>query len=200
MTPIVPSPTVRLPATDRGGLLLHFAAGDFVGREDRHDLGHAGPLSSDSLCVLTIVADRRDDGALGADDDVGLQAQRLDALDHVLDVRWRGLFFHDNDHGGLSPVTGGWTNKVVNSANSETRLVPVGQTKKAPRPDDSGLGAVSSLRVWSDLEHSSPGPATRRAKIIPKADGENRVHDCYCVSPPARLQLPEMSEPATRPA
>ena len=51
---------------------------------------------------LAIVADRGDHGPLGADDDVGLQAQRFDALDHVLDVRLRGSFFHDNDHGQVS--------------------------------------------------------------------------------------------------
>ena len=72
---------------DRRRLALHFAAGDFVRRQDRHDFGHARAAFQRFLVRLAIVADRGDHGPLGADDHVGLQPQRFDALDHVFDVR-----------------------------------------------------------------------------------------------------------------
>ena len=96
---------------DHGRLGLHLAAGDFVGGEDRHDFGHARPAFQRLLVRLAIVADGGDHGPLGADDHVGLQAQRLDALDHVLDVGRRGLLFHDDDHGSLAPVAGRMNDK-----------------------------------------------------------------------------------------
>ena len=74
-------------------LLLHFAAGDLVGGQDRQHFGHARAAFERFLVHLAIVADRGDHGPLGADDHVGFEPEALDPLDHVLDVGWVAFFF-----------------------------------------------------------------------------------------------------------
>ena len=50
---------------------------------------------------VALVADGGDDGPLGAAEHGGLQAERFDLLDHVLDVLFFGVTPHDDDHGRL---------------------------------------------------------------------------------------------------
>ena len=103
MTPIVPPPTVRLPAADDGRFRLYFQAGDFVGGQNRHHFGHARPAFQRFLVDPAIVADGGDHGPFGADDHMAFQAQRFDACDHVRNILGGGLFFHDDNHGWGAP-------------------------------------------------------------------------------------------------
>ena len=75
MMPIAPAADLQAADDDLRRLLLHFAAGDLVGREDRHDLLDAGPAVQRFLGAVALLADGGDDGPLGALNDVGLEAQ-----------------------------------------------------------------------------------------------------------------------------
>ena len=91
-------PTDEAAGADDGRLGLDLAAGDFVGGEDRHDLGHARPAFQRLAELVAFLADGGDHGPLGAVDRMGFQAKLFDALDHVFDL-FRGCSsFHDDDH------------------------------------------------------------------------------------------------------
>ena len=45
---------------------------------------------------------RRDHGALGADNHMGLEPESLDPLHHVSDFRLSGCWFHDDNHAMVS--------------------------------------------------------------------------------------------------
>ena len=99
MTPIVPPPTRQAAGADDRRLGLHFAAGDFVRGEDRHDFGHAGAAFQRFLVRLAIVADHGDHGPFGAHDDVGFRPSPSMRWTMCSTSVWLGLFFHDDDHG-----------------------------------------------------------------------------------------------------
>ena len=78
--------------------MLHLAAGDFVGSEDRHDLGHTRRAFQRLLKLIPFFADGRNDSPFGAVDRVSFQAKLLDASNHTFDLFGRRAAFHDNDH------------------------------------------------------------------------------------------------------
>jgi hypothetical protein len=110
MTPSTPAPT------------LDFAAGDFVGRENRNHFGHPGPAFERLPRFRPFVADRGDHGAFGADDHMRLQAQRFHSLDHVFDLFLGGVSFHDDDH-RMAPEKSGDAGRMKksNPKNKKTR-------------------------------------------------------------------------------
>ena len=90
MMPIVPAPTFRLPATTCVGSFFTSRLATLYGARIGTTSSTPGPLSSDSFVSVALLADGGDHGPLGALNDVGLEAQRLDPLDHVLNLlgRW----------------------------------------------------------------------------------------------------------------
>jgi hypothetical protein len=59
-------------------------------------------IGSTSATRFTIIADDGNHRAFGAFDDVRLEAELLNAIDHVVDIGRLSFFFHDDDHGGWS--------------------------------------------------------------------------------------------------
>src|SRR5690606_15998726 len=75
------------------------------------------------LHLRPLLANGRNDRPLGPHDDVCLQPESLDPLDHVLNLVRRGFFFHHDDHGEqLLTNTGG--NKIVNHGGPAGRFPP----------------------------------------------------------------------------
>ena len=132
---------------DRGRFAFDFQAGDFVGGQDRHHFGHAGSAFQRFFVGLAIVAHRGDHGSFGADDHVGLQTQRLDALDHVLDVGGEASFF-------MTTIT------VRSSAIRTVRwgVGFTGQKQKKPRDLGSSLGALGSSLPQDESYVPPPAP------------------------------------------
>src|SRR5262249_23683362 len=84
---------------DARRLLLDLGAGHLVGGQDRdHLFDPVGELQG-LLGPVPLLPQRGHDGQLGADDDVGPEAEALDALDDVVDLRLARPRVHDDDHG-----------------------------------------------------------------------------------------------------
>ena len=98
MTPSVPPPTVRLPARTTVGSDFGFDAREFVRREHGQHFVDAGAAFENADRGVAFVANRGDDGPLGASEHGGLEAERFDLLDHVIDILWFGIATHDDDH------------------------------------------------------------------------------------------------------
>ena len=112
MTPRWPPPTVRLPAFTTVGSDFVSRLASLYGARIGSTSSTPGPLSSDADAGhLAFVADRGDDGPLGAAEHRRLQARRFDMLDHVLDVLFGGITPHDDDHRLSSGM--GWVRLVV---------------------------------------------------------------------------------------
>ena len=89
---------------DDGGLAVQFAAHQLERLRDGNQRVHArSDLQRFQFAAPPAAADRADHGALGAADDVGLEAAFLDSFDHVFDLLLGGVRTHIDDHGCLSP-------------------------------------------------------------------------------------------------
>ena len=99
----------ELAGDDAGRLLLDLGAGHLVRREDRHDLLDAFAGFEGLFVAVALLTKGGDDGPLGADDDVALEAELLDQPDDVVDLFLGGFGLHDDDHLNLTVVVGHWS-------------------------------------------------------------------------------------------
>jgi len=84
---------------DDGVLRMGFAAGEFEALLDAEDVLDLGEGEEGLEGVMgALVADRRDDGLLRADDGAGVVAELLDLGDDFVDLLAGGVGANDDDH------------------------------------------------------------------------------------------------------
>ena len=146
MTPKWPPPTVRLPARTTVGSDFVSRLAILYGASTGSTSSTPGPLSkapplvaarSSPIAAMTVRSVPRST--------VRFQAHGFDLLDHVLDVLFRGVTPHDNDHGLGSVKVGDWfAVRLVAEATSPSGVSWARPNKKPPRTKDwvSGVAGL----------------------------------------------------------